>query len=405
VINDYFWGYGGHMDNGPLGRVAEANAGWQAVYGNIMEQLNKPVSLYLDDSPTFAGAKGLGYGSTTSKHPSYHQDASQTSAADQRWFLDMTPFDGGNVISDPSRITRISGQLYQYFQAPGYGAELARKRLAVAASTGGESLTDVSGPESVISDQPSDSYKFCTVDVFPGECRPGSRLGDIYINAPNVAFRFCSGGDGPNPANKDLCLGNMNPYYQGLDQLYLSTAGTRDATARSRVITYGLGGLKGGNYYSLAKSLPDGSWSLFTILDPATGNTNVWMAKLPPLEPVDQVDRSTFVPVPVPLEPPDDPRIATAVIDFGYLENGDPEQFRCTSRHDVCVAITPKVDPSDPFQWGSSAYSGTPCKTSCVISVPLLPMHAAYYRARYLDASGATVATGKLGIVADGLKQ
>jgi len=405
VVNDYYWGYGGHMDNGPLGRVAEWDAGWQSVYGTIPDHLNQPVSLFLDDSPFFAGVHGLGYGNTTSKHPSYQQDAAQTSAADQQWFLDMTPFDGGNIIADASQIKKISGQLYQYFQAPGYGAELARKQMATAASTGGNALIDVSGPNSRLSDQASDSYKYCVVDSTPGECRAGSKVGDIYINAPNVTQLTCTGGDGPNPANQDLCLGNFDPYYQGLEQLFLSQTGTADATAHSRVITRGLTGLKGGTYYSLAKSLPDASWALFNIGDPVTGNTNVWIAKLPPLRAVDTVDRSTFVPAPLVLTPPADSRIVSAVVDFGYAENGSPDQFRCTTRQEGCVANTATVNAGNPFQWASASYSGLPCKNGCTISLPLLPMHAAYYRARYLDAAGVTVATGQPGVVADGVRQ
>src|SRR5215471_5554226 len=75
VINDYYWGYGGHMDNGPLGRVEEAGGGWQAVTGDIMANLGKPVSLTVNDSVTFSTANALAYGATTSKHPSYHQNA------------------------------------------------------------------------------------------------------------------------------------------------------------------------------------------------------------------------------------------------------------------------------------------------------------------------------------------
>jgi hypothetical protein len=190
-----------------------------------------------------------------------------------------------------------------------------------------------------------------------------------------------------------------------MEQLYLSQLGTADATAHSRVITHGLTGLKGGSYYSLAKSLPDGSWSLFTIVDPATGNNNVWMAKLPPFVPVDAVDRSTFVSTPLVLSPPADSRIVSAVVDFGYAENGNPNQFRCTTRNEACVAASPTVDPANPFQWAGAAYTPVPCKTGCTISLPLLPMHAAYYRARYLDAAGATVTTGQLDVVADGVRQ
>src|ERR1035438_2102471 len=111
------------------------------------------------------------YGSTTSKHPSYHQDEAQTPAPELRWFMDMMPFDGGNLMSPNPGATLISGQLYKYILYP--TNPLTRKQLATLASSGGSSLLDVSGPGSVISEQPSDSYKYCVANV-AGECRAGS---------------------------------------------------------------------------------------------------------------------------------------------------------------------------------------------------------------------------------------
>src|SRR5207237_41741 len=128
----------------------------------------------------------------------------------------------------------------------------------------------------------------------------------------------CAGWDGPDPTKHDLCIENLATYSQGLEQLYLSTLGAADADAHSRVITRGLVGLKGGYYFQLAKSLPNASWATFTTVDPNTFVTNIWMAKLPPLQAFDTVDRSTFLRVPVTLTPPLDARIVKAVVRFGY---------------------------------------------------------------------------------------
>ena len=140
--------------------------------GEVIDHLNEPLSLVIDDSPFFAGVHGLDYGSTTSKHPSYHQDEAQTPASEQRWFLDMLAFDGGNLFSPNPGATLISGQLYKYITAgqPRWPAN----NWPRIASSGGSSLLDVSGPGSSISDQPSDSYKYCVANV-AGECRAGSR--------------------------------------------------------------------------------------------------------------------------------------------------------------------------------------------------------------------------------------
>ncbi|MCX6629063.1 MAG: hypothetical protein NTW28_15705, partial [Candidatus Solibacter sp.] len=99
VVADNYWDGGGHADAGPLGRITEYGPGWAVVFGRVIDHLNEPLSLVIDDSPYFAGVRGLDYGSTTSKHPSYHQDEAQTPASEQRWFLDMLAFDGGNLYS------------------------------------------------------------------------------------------------------------------------------------------------------------------------------------------------------------------------------------------------------------------------------------------------------------------
>src|ERR1035438_2365658 len=142
---------------GPVGRVTKYNSVWGVVFGRVIDHLNEPLSVEIDDSPFFAGAHGVDYGSTTSKHPSYHQDEAQAPASELRWFMDMMPFDGGNLMSPNPGATLISGQLYKYILYP--TNPLTRKQLATLASSGGSSLLDVSGPGSVISDQPSDSYR------------------------------------------------------------------------------------------------------------------------------------------------------------------------------------------------------------------------------------------------------
>src|SRR5207302_2098403 len=131
-------------------------------------------------------------------------------------------------------------------------------------------------------------------------CRTGSAPGDIFANVPKLKYLNCTGGDGPNPDNQDLCIGNLGAWAQGMTQVYLGT-NSADSTAHTRIITRGLAGIKKMFYYSTAKSLPDASWALFNVgvtigADP---QVNVWMAKLPPFAKQDDVDRSTFVRAPI----------------------------------------------------------------------------------------------------------
>jgi hypothetical protein len=399
VVIDRFFPQGGHADSGPLGRIAEAWSGWAAVFEKVIDHLNEPLSLTIDDSPYFAGVRGFAYGTTTSKHPSYHQDASQTSVAEQHWFLDMLPFDGGPLFSDNPGAVLVSGQLYKY-RIGSQSSALARKQLPTLASTGGNSLLDISGPGSQLSDRGSDSYKYCIANV-AGECRAESAAGDIFINAPHVKYLYCTGGDGPNPSNLDLCLGNAGAYVQSMVQIYLGTTST-DSTMHSRVVTHGLAGVKDMFFYSTAKSLPDASWALFNqgvILNDIGGMTNVWMAKLPPLSKQDAVDRSTFIRAPISISAPQDQGIASAAIEFGYTEQGEPSQYYCTSRREACVAVSATVDDATPFYYAQTeTYTRMPCAKSCTITLPVLPAHVAYYQVRFYDAEGVLVGSGERGV-------
>jgi hypothetical protein len=402
VVIDSYWDGGGHADAGPLGRITEASSGWAAVYGKVIDHLNEPLSLVIDDSPMFAGVHGLSYGNTTSKHPSYHQDEKQAPVSEQRWFLDMLPFDGGNLFSPNPGATLISGQLYKYILTP--GVPLFRKQLPTIASSGGSALLDISGPESVISDSPADSYKYCVANV-AGECQAGSAPGDVFINAPKVKYLFCTGGDGPNPANLDLCLGNAGAWMQGMTQVYLGST-LADSVSHTRVITHGLAGIKNMFYYSTAKSLPDASWALFNVgvvIGAPSDQVNVWMAKLPPFEKQDPVDRSTFARGPISISAPQGQRIASAAIEFGYTEQGDPSQHYCTSRREACVAVAAAVNDAAPFYFTQSeTYTRMPCARACTITLPVLPAHVAYYQVKFYDANGAFVAVGEQGVSLEG---
>lgn len=389
LVIDQFFDGGGHWDHGPLGRVTETGSGWGAVVGAPpADHLNVPYTVQVQDSPFFAGARGLSWGSTTSKHPSYHQMAGVAPAGELGWLLDMLPFDGGQFYSPASGATPVSGQLYRYNLATEQAstAVLSRKQVPTLAASGGRALIDISGPGSAIGDTAADSFRYCVV-LLPGECRTGSVAGDIFVNAPGVNTLQCAGSDGPVPDRPDLCIGNLGAYQQAMVQSDLT------GTARPRVITYGLAGIRNSFFYSTAKALPDASWALFSwgVVKQGFGDlTNVWMAKLPPLV-EDGVDRSTFVRMPVSLTAP--AGTVSAAVEFGYLENGTPDQHYCTSRREACVATT--VTDAVPFVYPSEGIAGVPCASSCTVTVPVVPGRVVYWQARYFDGGGKIVGSGK----------
>ena len=172
----------------------------------------------------------------------------------------------------------------------------------------------------------------------------------------------------------------------------------------TRVITGGLVGLRDTNNYPTAKALADSSWMLFPYGDiewhyPA----QMMMAKLPPFTVDDVVDRTTFVRVPLSITAPIGLGVATAVVEFGYAEFGTPAQHYCTSRKEACVAAVGTVVDATPFQYATTdTYSRLACVVSCTITLPVLPMHTAFYQVKFYTAGGSLVTTGETGVASEG---
>jgi hypothetical protein len=113
---------------------------------------------------------------------------------------------------------------------------------------------------------------------------------------------------------------------------------------------------------------------------------------LPPYPAADGVTRYTFLPVPVTVNPPSGLGAQSAIVEFGYAENGNPLNFYCTSRLEACVAAASAINAATPFYYATTEkYSGVPCAQTCTITIPALSQHVLYYRVSYLDASGNTL--------------
>jgi hypothetical protein len=193
------------------------------------------------------------------------------------------------------------------------------------------------------------------------------------------------------------CLVSYNAYGSDVVQVKLDGSGVR-------AITGGLtNGVNVANNYPTAKALGNGSYLLF-----GTGNyadappQRLFLAKLPPLTAGDSVDRTTFVRAPLSITAPAGLGIATAAVEFGYLEQGTVAQHYCTSRREACVAVASTVTDATPFSYETTdTYSRASCATSCTITLPILPAHVAYYQVKYYDSGGSLVTSGNAGVAMD----
>jgi hypothetical protein len=347
---------------------------WPIRVGDVFSNLNQPITRTIPSEPHFAGKLAQCFGDACVSHPSV--------AHGQTWFTDYFKWDspGQNDVW-----TQVSGQLYKL---TGSDFALFPRHFAPVAVTGASWVTrpynlyDVSGPDVTLATDSSDNYKLCIANV-ANECHHPSSAGDVFINLPGTPATTC-GGQG-------TCIGNYEAYGNSVLQMGL--------TGQGRVISGGLAATRAVNAYPTAKVVGS-NWLQFTVGGPLYAQPSiVMMAKLPPFTAGDSVDRTTFIRAPLSITPPQGQGIATATVEFGYLEQGTPSQHYCTSRREACVAVASAVTDATPFWYVSTdTYTRASCATSCTITLPVLPAHVAYYQVRFYDAHGTPVGLGDRGL-------
>ena len=373
-VADQYWPVGGHDDMAPGVRITE-NTGYPVVAGDLLSSVNTPASAFLVTSPKFAGAYAAANGDAVMAHPS--------AATGANFLTDYFAWSWGG---QDGVLTPVTGQLYKYSN-PGY--PLLPRHHAIAGAVLSHpniphSFLDVSGPAVTLGSTSADSYKFCIANA-AGECYATSVKGDMYANIPGMTGSpVCNGNAAP-------CFGNFGGLV-GVMQMGLTPG-------LGRVISHGLSGLRHNNDYPTAK-LVGSDLLLFTVGDIQYEKpSQLLMAKLPPLTAQDTVDRSTFVRAPIAISVPQDQRIVSAAIEFGYTEQGEPSQYYCTSRREACVAVSATVTDATPFYYAQTdTYTRMPCERSCIITLPVLPAHVAYYQVKFYDAQGSVVGLGDRGV-------
>jgi hypothetical protein len=373
---------------GPICPIALLTAGgpcYQVRFGNVATAIQSQANA-VALNPPFAGVLGIGTPNQVDSHPG---------PCFSGWCMDAHPMDGG-AGGTLNPFTQVSGQLWV---STGAQSILNRKLLPTMAYVGRFALVDVSGPGSVIGGGSQDSYKYCYVLV-AGECQPGSSIGAVYLNAPYVSYTTCAypgiavQGDDTNA----ICIGSLGAYtgnvvQYGVIQHDLAGAGFRRL---------------GPNYSKWNQQ--DVFWNVGVT--PNTGLIVSWVRWLdgvanedlitifPPYPSPDGVARNTFIPVPVVVDPPPGSAVQSAIVEFGYAENGDPGSYYCTSRQEACVAASGSVNTVTPFYFQQTeSYSGVPCATGCTITIPAFSQRAVYYRWQYLGSSGQVVESSKVHVV------
>jgi hypothetical protein len=314
-------------------------------------------------------------------------------------FYDGRPFNAGPLSgsatangSNPA--TLVNGALWKFTAAQ--VPPLHRKLNATFAFSGYKTLLDVSSPKQGggITGTTADQYKYCVVNV-AGECISGSSVGDVYINAPYVEYPFCNyPAQASNMADEfDLCIGDNGMTYNSITQMNKSMTDTTGAS--ERMLTKGLSRARITVAFWHPHAIADSNWLYFKDDYAQNVGDMILTAKVPEGTP-DSVNRQQFEPQTLTATQVMS-GTATVYVEFGYGEDGAPENLYCTTRAEVCASANPSGSPvnlNTPFYFETTEASQlkpVPCTSNCSVMVPALPQHILYFRWVFLNAAGAVI--------------
>jgi hypothetical protein len=400
------WRDGGEAVATNVPAWAQPVSGWptdyQTAVGGVPEILGLPFANvtpdqasavnYTSANPPFAGVFGVPWGFDAGSHP--NAAGANASAYESIRAFDNTPVQGGAF--DPV-FAMVAGQLFVatpgLVSSPddifgsGGAASINRKLMATGASCGSHPLIDLSGPGSAIAADASGSYTYCVARV-KGECVSNSTVGQVYVNCPGVAWSRCTGsgihGGTPLGVGNDICVANIGAAANTVRQFTLDHTDFAGAFTRNLVSATSRLRMVGG--FENNRLLPDNSWLLFRAEWLNYNREEMWMAKMVPYPTSDSIDRGTFVPMVLNLQPPAGAGVDNAVVEFGYTEYSG----NCTSRRDPCLANSAMIG-APPFQFAGENPHGMPCSTGCTIAIPAISQRVLYYQVQYRDKSNHTL--------------
>jgi hypothetical protein len=403
-----FWSHGnGGFDGAGFGETRCA----AGVFGCYTTRLlnNRTFEKVLTELPTTAVmifSPQFAHGSHDGSNHQSHPGGGGTAAPAERFnfMFDGRPYYGGASSgsangqgSNPA--VSLGGQLYKFPASSMPNIDLPyRKTNPTTAFSGQFPLVDVSGPNCSIGNTPADSYKYGVVAA-PGECYPGSAIGDVYVNAPHVRYPFCFNAEqNANLTDEyDICIAGSPMIRDAIMQVDMTKP---DNEGKSQRVLTKFNRARVESVFYAPYVFPNGQWLMFESQFPGDGSVNkaYLLAKIPPPVPQDNYNRLDFIPISVTLPPLTG--ATQAFVRFGYAENGSYANLFCTSRKESCVvganASIASINPVNPFfleTVEAGRWSGMACTNGCTINVPGVPQRVLYYQFVYQNSTGGVVYT------------
>lgn len=336
-----------------------------------------------------AGANGVEHtfdGVELESHPSRsHENAT---AEELRTTLDLRPYAGNSQIGAERRWTRVGDQLYRL------GAEWTKNlmygKLPLLMTSGEKVLADIS-PGPIVAGA-AGSYQGCYV-VKADDCQPNSKVGEVYMNAPQVAVEGCWISRFSNGFIRDLCVTNHTFAHGALQQFDDSASPNGE---RVRKLGSGLAPYKIQNAFWNPKQLPDNSWVMIPVegldgvgpwADANIGMRTILLARMPGWPATTALAKGNE-PKYLDLNLGDKTGLKFARVLYGYRENGKVEAFHCSPRQKACVV-------GQKTAWEDQNPGLMPCENGCKMRVPVIAGRVMYYSVERMDANGKVKWTEK----------
>jgi hypothetical protein len=366
--------------NTPYGRWTYVAA--QGMPGQEPARLTNPPAAIRTGMAGFNGIPASG-GPALESHPSMMV----TNPPDQLTSLRMSDahpymgcYDGCQV--GASNVSLVAGQLYKI---AGTNVLAMYKLISHFANSGSRAMREVSGPSAVLRTDSTTQLQWC-VAMKAGECYSGSAAGEIYFNAPGIANAYCTNNwsllQSTLAVPNDICVNHLSAYTQAIEE----RAVVNDPSGSfSRIISSSFGIYDGQSNFWNTRTLPDGSWLFAPVPD-----GGVKLFKIPPPDQSSE-DRTAYVPFTVTIGGSGAPGASSAVVEFGYGENGPAGGYYCTARQETCVAQAGTINAAVPFlfqETEAAGITGMPCAAGCTITVPAIPGRILYYRVDFRDSNG-----------------
>ena len=271
------------------------------------------------------------------------------------------------------------------------------KRFGLQGYAGRFWMRDVSSPATFSGGAVDMAFWSVCRAFHANECVSGSAAGQYYMTVPHRDIQSpvkCSSG---TFGLAIPCLSEFGPMAGQTVQFRVDRLDSAGLGYRK----FGFAHSHLGNHYvfSNCRATPDGQF-MFCPGYWLDGVRTEWLAlRIGALPPIDNVNRTNFVPIPVTYQGV--PSASNIRARFGYAENGG-DLLQCTAYAQDCSTEIPSGSPNDPFSFTNEAVTRQACASgaSCTIAIPSLPNRILYYVIDRLDTSGNILETGPMQAVA-----